>query len=228
MSPTHPKGGSQFQSMPGMTSRVHTEKSKQDVLLENYREQALLVEKYKQQLAVVDNLKKRVMLQKLDNERNGSNELSTDALSNIPFNAQTILEHLEMMSLGKVEANNNEQDSFIPCRKDSVPFSEQVKQTSMQDTLHRRTLAVQESIRQTLAASGGGVDANNNSMPSLEQHLPRNIDDLNIVDMLADPRWSSMKQYRGMDDRHEGSRRENGTNLALKILLNPNDFILYI
>lgn len=110
-------------------------------------------------------------------------------------------------------------------------FLERFKQMSMEDTMQRRTLAVQESIRQTLAASYKNMDAeippdaqSAAFMNSLEMGVGiggggggggncggggGQLQDFNIVDVLADPRWSGMKNGRGMDLRNENKRRDN-------------------
>ena len=125
--------------------------------------------------------------------------------------------------------------------------------------MQRRTLAVQESIRQTLAASYKNMDgelspeAQSAFMNSLEiagggggggppgigggpggpggpggggagggpgpGGQGGQLQDFNIVDVLADPRWSGMKNGRGMDMRNDNKRRDNGMwNFGLRFL----------
>ena len=116
---------------------------------------------------------------------------------------------------------------------------------SMEDTMQRRTLAVQESIRQTLAASYKNMeaelppDAQSAFMNSLEMGVGMGgggggggscgggggqLQDFNIVDVLADPRWSGMKNGRGMDLRNENKRRDNGMVYLFRILSMLQDF----
>lgn len=208
MSPTYSKNNGQFHALPPTPMSSSSDKMNNEDLIENCKQNALLVEKYKLQLAV---LKKQTILRNLEYENSG--DMYSDS-----YDTQNMIDQLEMMKLRKHEGLQH-QDNFgsskIKDSNNNNVFPEHLKQTSMQDTLQRRTLAVQESIRQTLAVSGGGggrggVDPNNNSMQSLEPQSPRSMDDTSIADMLADPRWSGMKQYRGVEDRHDSSRRDNG------------------
>ena len=256
MTPTHQKSASfpSVTSEPSSSSEVFT----QDILWENYKQQAILVEKYKQQLALLDNYKKQALYQRLYNakqmeQQNIERSLSAD-LSN---SGGGIVGEMAKLDDEQYEAFKRQQqqqqvdlltqqqlvNGGPPMRKLSTgsassssskepqpqqQLAEQFKQMSMQDTLQKRTLAMQESIRQTLAAASTSNDLNNNPLPpSLHQSHhnsppgtqhpaspggfdPRTLDDLNIIDMLADPRWSGAKQYRGFEEGRDPHRRDNG------------------
>lgn len=239
MSPTHPTFKSSNQS-PALPPTMSDSVSNKNVLLENYKQQALLVEKYKRQLALLDTYKKQALLQRLydrqmeqkqmqieeykknlsqDNSNEGFLQHQRVAFSTpSPELTDSVQNVQSTMSypIGKTE--NSDQITREMTMKDSEKaFTNQFRQMSLQDTLQRRTLAVQESIRQTLAATNGtnNTDLNNNnenfmSFESPEQTL---ASDMNIVDMLADPRWSGMKQYfTHGDDRHDHMRRERDAN----------------
>lgn len=240
MSPTHPTFKSSNQS-PALPPTMSDSVSNKNVLLENYKQQALLVEKYKRQLALLDTYKKQALLQRLydrqmeqkqmqieeykknlsqDNSNEGFLQHQRVAFSTpSPELTDSVQNVQSTMSypIGKTE--NSDQITREMTMKDSEKaFTNQFRQMSLQDTLQRRTLAVQESIRQTLAATNGtnNTDLNNNnenfmSFESPEQTL---ASDMNIIDMLADPRWSGMKQYfTHGDDRHDHMRRERGNFL---------------
>jgi len=216
MSPTHPKSSlQQLQT----TSRMNDAFSTQDILLENYKQQALLMEKYKQQLALLDNYKKQALLQRFYDakqmeqsmDRNLSSSSSSSELNGelngINGSLDSPVDQYEIFKQQQQQQQDSINQTSLPqpppMRKLSsgsgskeVQLAEHFKQMTMQDTMQRRTLAMQESIRQTLAAGSGPADLNNNNN--------------NNNNKLADPRWSGVKQYRGLDDRNDMSRRDNG------------------
>ncbi|XP_066924316.1 cytoplasmic polyadenylation element-binding protein-like isoform X2 [Clytia hemisphaerica] len=245
MSPTHAKSASlpstgSMNTRPSPTNDVFT----QDILLENYKQQQILVEKYKQQLAMLDNIKKQALMQRihdakqLEQQQNLERNLSTTS-SNNDLNGSVGSNELN----GKLDNPDEQYEVFkrhlsqqdSPTQQQNFPsgpmrklstgsggstkdaqLAEQFKQLSMQDTMQKRTLAMQESIRQTLAAASttNGNDMNNNSLPPSSGapgafDAARNLEELNIIDMLADPRWSGSKQYRGFEEGRDMSRRDN-------------------
>ena len=264
MAPSHQKSASFPSAMPSATSPPESsDVFTQDILWENYKQQAILVEKYKQQLALLDNYKKQALFQRLYNAKQMEQQQQHQQMDRNPssdFNSTLATASGEMSKLDdeqfeafkrqqqqqQLQQQQQQQGDRAPMtRKLSTGSSssandssqqqqqlaDQFKQMSMQDTLQKRTLAMQESIRQTLAAAASSSgDLNNNPMTSTSPGLqpppgvqnppnanapgqvfdPRALDDLNIIDMLADPRWSGAKQYRGFEEGRDPHRRDNG------------------
>lgn len=255
MTPTHQKSA----SFPSTTS--DPEMFSQDMLWEKYKQQQILVEKYKQQLldnykkqALFQRLYNAQQMEHQNMDRNISGDLTTNVvgggnamgdmakLDDEQYEAFKRQQQQQQDSLSQQQQNGGQSMRKLSTGSGSSSSSkelqqqqqlaEQFKQMSMQDTLQKRTLAKQESIRQTLAAASTSNDINNNPLsPSSPHHHPpppggtqqqnpnspggfdpRTLDDLNTIDILVDPRWSGAKQYRGFEEGRDPHRRDNGTD----------------
>lgn len=107
-------------------------------------------------------------------------------------------------------------DSTSPQNFDeAAALSEKFRKMSTEDTMQLRTLCVQESIRQTLAAANGD-DIDPNATKNSELVNQAGLQNFNFVDMLADPRWSGLKHYSGNpNSRNEYHGRNNGMELLI-------------
>lgn len=188
MSPTH------------LTYRPDYTKSIQEI--ENPRAQNGLLEKYRM-LSLLQ--QKQAALQKLQEKHMHERQLYTSENMKNRWNNNNI-NNTNTYDSSKNDLRQN--NSNVP--NNEYDIVERFKKLSTEDTMQLRTLRVQESIRQTLAASNGSnkeglEDVTKN--PELLHQL--SLQDLNIVDMLADPRWSGMKYYGGTDYRNDFSRKDH-------------------
>lgn len=188
MSPTH------------LTYRPDYTKSIQEI--ENPRAQNGLLEKYRM-LSLLQ--QKQAALQKLQEKHMHERQFYTSENLKDRWNNNNI-NNTNTYDSSKNDLRQN--NSNVP--NNEYDIVERFKKLSTEDTMQLRTLRVQESIRQTLAASNGSnkeglEDVTKN--PELLHQL--SLQDLNIVDMLADPRWSGMKYYGGTDYRNDFSRKDH-------------------
>ena len=188
MSPTH------------LTYRPDYTKSIQEI--ENPRAQNGLLEKYRM-LSLLQ--QKQAALQKLQEKHMHERQFYTSENMKDRWNNNNI-NNTNTYDSSKNDLRQN--NSNVP--NNEYDIVERFKKLSTEDTMQLRTLRVQESIRQTLAASNGSnkeglEDVTKN--PELLHQL--SLQDLNIVDMLADPRWSGMKYYGGTDYRNDFSRKDH-------------------
>ena len=188
MSPTH------------LSYRPDYTKSIQEI--ENPRAQNGLLEKYRM-LSLLQ--QKQAALQKLQEKHMHERQFYTSENMKDRWNNNNI-NNTNTYDSSKNDLRQN--NSNVP--NNEYDIVERFKKLSTEDTMQLRTLRVQESIRQTLAASNGSnkeglEDVTKN--PELLHQL--SLQDLNIVDMLADPRWSGMKYYGGTDYRNDFSRKDH-------------------
>lgn len=188
MSPTHLSYKLDYNKSVQEFEKPHT----QNGLLEKYRMLSIL----QQRQAALQKLQEKHMHEKqLYTSENMNGRWNNNNINN----ATTYDSSKNDLRQNNSNVTNNEYD-----------IVERFKKLSTEDTMQLRTLRVQESIRQTLAASNGfhkeGLeDVTKN--PELLHQL--SLQDLNIVDMLADPRWSGMKYYGGTDYRNDFSRKDH-------------------
>ena len=188
MSPTH------------LSYKTDYNKSIQEI--ENPHAQNGLLEKYRM-LSLLQ--QRQAALQKLQEKHMHEKQLYISENMNDRWNNNNI-NNTNRYDSSKNDLRQN--NSNVP--NNEYDIVERFKKLSTEDTMQLRTLRVQESIRQTLAASNsfnkeGLEDVTKN--PELLHQL--SLQDLNIVDMLADPRWSGMKYYGGTDYRNDFSRKDH-------------------
>lgn len=213
LSPNHMNyHGQRFQNSEGSSHNQRSESQKQ----------GLLLEKYKQQIALLDTCKKHALLQRFNERQYDFRHMSDVPLhdgvhvNSFPNDAPFSHPPTSVDMGGNIvnSANNHNSRNCIDSavNQNNMPnikdnFLERFKQMSMEDTLQRRTLAVQESIRQTLAASYKNKEElceNAFINAGLQNCSP----DFNIVDVLADPRWSGMRNGNRLDMRDDNKRRD--------------------
>lgn len=188
MSPTH------------LTYRPDYTKSIQEI--ENPRAQNGLLEKYRM-LSLLQ--QKQAALQKLQEKHMHERQLYTSENMKDRWNNNNI-NNTNTYDSSKNDLRQN--NSNVP--NNEYDIVERFKKLSTEDTMQLRTLRVQESIRQTLAASNGSNKEGLEDVTKTPELLHQlSLQDLNIVDMLADPRWSGMKYYGGTDYRNDFSRKDH-------------------
>ena len=188
MSPTH------------LTYRPDYTKSIQEI--ENPHAQNGLLEKYRM-LSLLQ--QKQAALQKLQEKHVHERQLYTSENMKNRWNNNNI-NNTNTYDSSKNDLRQN--NSNVP--NNEYDIVERFKKLSTEDTMQLRTLRVQESIRQTLAASNGSNKEGLEDVTKTPELLHQlSLQDLNIVDMLADPRWSGMKYYGGTDYRNDFSRKDH-------------------
>ncbi|XP_065668478.1 uncharacterized protein LOC101241841 [Hydra vulgaris] len=176
------------------------ETAKQDLSLEQNK-QLLLVEKYKQKLSALNNYQKQALLHHLQQrEKKSINKNQNCGFNNLANENDAL----------KIENQKNFDQNLNFYCKDDFPFIENMKQLSIEDTIHRRTLMKQDNIRQAL----GAVNSNSSVLKSnskCQHHVDDqfNTKDFSSLDVLEDPRWNGARSiFNGSAESQDYMQRD--------------------